>query len=192
MRDSGSPRVWGARPAELADSYPCDDLLGPDAEPWIRAVTVRADAATVFRWLCQLKVAPYSYDSLDNFGRRSPRRLTPGAEVLEKGQRVMTIFELVSFERDRHLTLLLTRAWAIRAFGRFALTYAVVPEGEESCRLLVKMVVGRRPGALGGPRLKMMAWGDLLMMRRQLLTLRDLAEGRGQVKGVRPPTGGGN
>ncbi|MCM2387945.1 hypothetical protein [Streptomyces albipurpureus] len=177
MRDSGTPRVWGARPDELAASYPCDDLLGPGAEPWMRAVTVRADAATTFRWLCQLKVAPYSYDSLDNLGRRSPRKLSPGAEELAAGQRVMTIFELVSFETDRHLTLLLTTPRAVRLFGDFALTYAVLPEGADSTRLVVKMVVGRRPGVLGAPRMKMMAWGDLLMMRRQLLTLRDLAEG---------------
>ncbi|WP_241518633.1 hypothetical protein [Streptomyces sp. CB03238] len=180
----GIPQVWGARPEELAASYPCDGLLGPSSEPWMRAVTVRTDAPTVFRWLCQLKVAPYSYDLLDNFGRRSPVELTPGAEVLETGQRVMTIFELVEFEQDRRLTLLLNTPWAVRAFGEFALSYTLLPEGPDSTRLVVKMMVGRRPGVLGAVRMRAMAWGDLLMMRRQLYTLRDLAEGRGKrVKG---------
>ncbi|MFF8829421.1 hypothetical protein [Streptomyces sp. NPDC015131] len=182
----GDPRVWGAAAGELAAAYPCDDLLGPSAEPWLRAVTVRAPAPTVFRWLCQLKVAPYSYDSLDNFGRRSPRTLTPGAELLETGQRVMTIFELVDFEPDRHLTLLLTTPWAVRAFGDFALTYQVDPVDARTTRLVVKMMVGRRPGRLGAARLRMMAWGDLFMMRRQLGTLRALAEGRA---GGEPATG---
>ncbi|MCX4693199.1 hypothetical protein [Streptomyces sp. NBC_01408] len=173
----GDPRVWGAQARELAAAYPCDELLGASAEPWLRAVTVRAGAPAVFRWLCQLKVAPYSYDSLDNFGRRSPRELTPGAELLERGQRVMTIFELVSFEQDRHLTLLLTTPWAVRAFGEFALTYQVDAVDAATSRLVVKMMVGRRPGRLGAARLRVMARGDLFMMRRQLKTLRELAEG---------------
>ncbi|MFF4368012.1 hypothetical protein [Streptomyces sp. NPDC001594] len=172
----GDPRVWGATPGERGAAYPCDDLLGPSAEPWLRAVTVRAPAPVVFRWLCQLKVAPYSYDSLDNFGRRSPRTLTPGAERLETGQRVMTIFELVGFEPDRHLTLLLTTPWAVRAFGEFAITYRADPVDARTTRLVVKLMVGRRPGRLGAARLRIMARGDLFMMRRQLATLGALAE----------------
>lgn len=78
------PRLWGARRNETERHYPCDDLSGGPGEAWFRAVTVDAARPSVFRWLCQLKVAPYSYDLLDNLGRRSPRRLTPGAERLER------------------------------------------------------------------------------------------------------------
>ena len=65
---------------------------------------MRAPAEVVYRWLCQLRVAPYSYDWIDNRGRRSPRELTPGLEQLAEGQTVM-IFRLVSFAWGRHLTL---------------------------------------------------------------------------------------
>lgn len=34
----------------------------------------------------------------------------------------------------------------------------------------------RSPGPFGTPRRHLLAWGDALMMRRQLLTLRTLAE----------------
>ncbi|MFI9152065.1 hypothetical protein [Streptomyces sp. NPDC053367] len=172
------PRVWGARPDELSAGYPCDVLLPGPAEEWFRAVSVRADRSTVFRWLCQLKVAPYSYDSLDNFGRRSPRTLTPGAEVLERGQRVMTIFRLTDFEADRHLTMLLDTPWARRAFGDFAISYTVHDDGPGTTRLVVKMRVRHR-GPLGWVHGRVMVWGDLLMMRRQLLTLGRLAERTG-------------
>jgi hypothetical protein len=174
------PRVWGARPDELTAGYPCDALLPGPSEEWYRAVSVRADRSTVFRWLCQLKVAPYSYDSLDNFGRRSPRTLTPGADELEPGQRVMTIFGLTDFERDRHLTMLLDRRWARRAFGDFAISYTVRDDGPGVTRLVVKMRVGRRNGLLGSAHIRAMAWGDLLMMRRQLHTLGRLAERTGR------------
>ena len=51
----------------------------------------------------------FSYDWIDNFGRQSPRELVPGLERLAVGQRVMSIFRLVEFERDVHLTLATVR-----------------------------------------------------------------------------------
>lgn len=168
----GLPRVWGATPAEVAARYPCDEHLAGADDAWYRAVSVEAGRDTVFRWLCQLKVAPYSYDLLDNGGRRSPRTLTPGAERLERGQRVMTIFRLVDFAAGEHLTLLLDSPRGVRLFGRIALSYVVRERSRRSCRLVVKLAVH------GGDavRLRLLPWGDLLMMRRQLLTLKRLAE----------------
>lgn len=170
------PRVWGAREDEVRAEYPCDGLLDRPRENWFRAVTVDAAPATVFRWLCQLKVAPYSYDVLDNPGHRSPRRLTPGVEQLAPEQRVMKIFRLVDFAQDRHLTLLLDHPKGRTAFGEFAVTYRVTGEADGRTRLVVKLVVGGDEAAAQRLRRSLMAWGDLLMMRRQLLTLRKLSE----------------
>jgi len=158
---------WGATRAERDAPLPCDELM-PDARIRCdRAVGVRAPVAVVFRWLCQLRVAPYSYDLLDNLGRRSPRRLTPGVERLEVGQRFMSIFSLASFAPDEHLTL--------RARG-VAVTYAVRPEGEGS-RLVVRVLFRMRGGRLGDALVgRPLALGDLVMMRKQLLTLKELAE----------------
>jgi hypothetical protein len=141
---------------------------------------VQAPAPVLFRWLCQLKVAPYSYDWIDNFGHQSPRYLIPGLENLETGQRVMSIFKLVEFETDRHLTIMMAAPRAIALFGEVAGSYLIVPQGEQRCRLIAKLLV-RYPKR--GPWIAMrwlLPWGDLFMMRKQLMTLKRLAEQQAQ------------
>jgi hypothetical protein len=152
---------WGATDAEVAATRPCDALLSAGAMQADRAISIAAPPATVFRWLCQLRAAPYSYDLLDNFGRRSPRTLTPGLDELAPGQRFMSIFRLQSFAPGAHITLCARTT---------AVTYAVEPEGAGS-RLVVRI-------RLAGSRLfaRPLLLGDLVMMRRQLLTLKRHAE----------------
>ena len=72
--------VWGSTSDERESRFPCDALAGMDAFVCWRAVDVYAPPAVLFRWLCQLREAPYSYDWIDNGGRRSPGVLTPGLE----------------------------------------------------------------------------------------------------------------
>src|SRR4029453_3182998 len=83
---------------------PCDRYMEAPEQVLHRALDVDAPAEAVFRWLCQLRVAPHSYHWIHHFGRTSPRTLTPGLEQLAVGQTCMTMFELVEFEEGRHLT----------------------------------------------------------------------------------------
>lgn len=86
----------------------------------------------------------------------------------------MTIFELVESETPRHLTLLTRPS---RLFGQYAVTYLVAPETERRCRLVVKIAIALpRLGVLSAPFLHVASWGDLVMMRKELLTLKALAE----------------
>ncbi|HET7443126.1 MAG TPA: hypothetical protein VFJ57_00560 [Solirubrobacterales bacterium] len=163
---------WGSTAPERAAPYPCDALLAAAETTLWRAVDVAAPAAVVFRWLCQLRAAPYSYDLLDNFGRRSPQELTPGLERLEVGQRVMTIFRLAEFEPGRSLTVVSRGP----LFGEVACTYRVEPSGEGASRLVLK-ILARYPAGLRRPLLRLLLPpGDLVMARRQLLNLKRLAE----------------
>src|SRR5215831_14740969 len=109
--------VWGATPEERRQEYPCDRQLAQIDQSLFRAIDVEAPVGVVFRWLCQLRAAPYSYDWIDNWGRKSPRQLIPGMEDLARGQRVMSIFRLAAYESDRHLTLVLDVPRALRAFA---------------------------------------------------------------------------
>ncbi len=168
--------TWGTTAAERRLSFPCDRFLIPFDAAYFRAVPVRAPAPIVFRWLCQLRVAPYSYDWIDNGGHLSRRELIPGLDQLQVGQRVMTIFQLVDFEPNRHLTLRLRVARAKAIFGEIACSYVILPREDAWCRLVVKLLVRYPPGYTGAMMRRWLPWGDLFMMRKQLLTLKHLAE----------------
>jgi hypothetical protein len=170
--------TWGTEEAERRLPFPCDHYVERADAAYFRGITVHAAPAILFRWLCQLRVAPYSYDFIDNGGRRSPRALTPGMENLAIGQSVMRIFTLVEFAKDRHVTLRIKHgARAFSFFGDLAVTYLIVAEEAERCRLLVKLVVRYPPRWWGSLMRWGLPWGDLVMMRRQLLNLKALAEG---------------
>ena len=97
---------WGSTASERAGGFPCEGLIEAPDHTMFRAVDVEAPQSVTFRSLCQLRAAPYSYDKLDNLGRRSPQTLTPGLDDLQPGQRVQTIFKLVEFEPGRSMTML--------------------------------------------------------------------------------------
>lgn len=172
MRHSSAVETWGSSQAERDAVYPCDGLIDRADGVLFRGVDVDAPVDIVFRWLCQLRVAPYSYDWIDNLGRRSPRQLTPGLDRLEVGQRFMTIFRLVSFEDRRSITLVSTTL----VFGRVVLTYAVVPTVAQRSRVVVKVIFASPRGVLGSVTRRLLPAGDLVMMRKQLHTLKALAE----------------
>ncbi|OMC38259.1 hypothetical protein A5740_27545 [Mycobacterium sp. GA-1841] len=152
---------WGATADERSATLPCD-ALAPDAAMWAdRAISIAASPATVFGWLCQLRVAPYSYDLIDNLGRRSPQTRDPDLTALRVGQRFMQIFTLDSFIEGGHITL---------RSGTVAVTYATRAEAGGT-RLHVRVRFGANR-ILGWA----LALGDVVMMRKQLLTLRGLAE----------------
>lgn len=152
---------WGANSEERVAPMPCDALAPNASTRADRAIGIDAPLPIVFSWLCQLRVAPYSYDMLDNFGRRSPRRRDPALVRLECGQRFMAVFTLQSFVHDEQITL---------RTKRVAVTYAVRPQGAGS-RLHVR-VLFEAPWPIG----RLAAFGDMVMMRKQLLTLKSLAE----------------
>jgi hypothetical protein len=156
---------WGVTDAEVARRYPCDDVVPWPAVAVWRGITVEAPPARVWPWVCQIRLAPYSYDWLDNLGRRSPRELRglpdprPGEPFTCVGGRFRTGLVL-SVAHEEHLTA--------RILGA-VLSYVLVPEGGTT-RLLLKLVVERRWYATP------VAVGDWPMARRQLKNLKALAE----------------
>jgi hypothetical protein len=159
---------WGVTPAEVARRYPCDEVVpNPVLQAW-RGVTVNAAPETVWRWVAQIRLAPYSYDWIDNFGRPSPRDLKGLPEPVV-GESFTAAFggrrfgRIVAVEPGRHLTGTIMGAF---------MSYALIPldDGRQT-RLLLKVVT---PG--GRITAPLLSIGDLIMARRQLLNLAALAE----------------
>ena len=68
---------WGVTDGEMARTIPCDDFVSAPA-PCRRGAAFDIDGPCrlVWPWVAQVRLAPYSYDWIDNLGRPSPRELT--------------------------------------------------------------------------------------------------------------------
>ena len=161
---------WGVTDDEVALHYPCDDIVAvPVLQAW-RGVTVHCAPIELWPWVAQIRLAPYSYDWIDNLGRRSPQRLRDLPEPVI-GQHFTTA---ATRPAGRILSVTPRVQLTAQIMGA-VMSYVLVPDGETT-RLLMKIVT---PGARWlAPLLSV---GDLVMARRQLLNLKELAEGaRGQ------------
>ncbi|MBE7188677.1 hypothetical protein [Jatrophihabitans endophyticus] len=156
---------WGVTDAEVARHYPCDDAVpSPAMQAW-RGITVHAAPADVWPWVRQLRLAPYSYDWLDNLGRRSPRVLV--------GLDDPVVGDPFTATAGRPIGRVLAVEPGVALTGRIAgavMSYVLVPDRDDT-RLLLKIIMAR--GRLAAP---LVALGDLVMARRQLQTWASLAE----------------
>ena len=170
--------AWNVTAEEARAVHPADRHVPPGGAHFVRALDVDADPATTWRWVCQLSVAPYSYDLVDNLGRRSPARLTPGAERIEVGQHFL-FGPVVELEEGR-CVVTAARGAGQRVCGPVAMSYEVVPGLRARSRILVCLAVGPPRSSLR--RLdrtwqRLLGAGDLVMVRHQLHRLGALAEG---------------
>ena len=164
---------WNTRAEDLEGEWACDRFSKGTVAALYRAVEVEAPATILWRWVCQLRLAPYSYDWIDNGGRRSPAQLTPRLDQIAIGDSVMRMFRVVGFVPEDHLTL---ETAGLLGLGPLHVTYRLRERGPRT-RLAVKLAIATRPGWLGAVLLRGLASGDLIMMRKQLLTLKAYAEG---------------
>jgi hypothetical protein len=157
---------WGVTSDEIRRRYPCDEVVpNPALQVW-RGVSVRAEPEKVWMWVKQIQLAPYSYDWIDNLGRRSPQRLCSVADPVPGDP-------FTAAMGGRRFGLVLTVTPAEQLTGKImgaVMSYVLVPVGSTT-RLLLKVVM-----PLGRMTAPLLSVGDLIMARRQLLNLARLAE----------------
>jgi hypothetical protein len=116
--------------------------------------------------VAQVRLAPYSYDWIDNLGRRSPPELAglPEPRAGEPFTRVggRPLGRIISVEPGRQLTAVIMGAY---------MSYVLEPDSDDTTRLLLKVVMRTRRWVAPA-----ISAGDLVMARRQLLNFKRLAE----------------
>ena len=174
-------RGWGTDDSIRTREWECQKYVPEPNETFFRGVRVAAPKEMIFRWMCQLRVAPYSYDWVDNAGRQSPRVPTPGAARLTVGQRTLIIFRIAEFTDGESITLRVAPIWRW-LWGDVTCTYKVLDNGDGTCGLYLALAASSVPGKIMGPtglfyiRKFFFPWGELMMVRKQLLTLKMLSE----------------
>jgi len=83
--------TWGATHDEITANMPGDDVVAAPIFNATRAVTIDALPGAIWPWLVQIgfgRAGWYSYDLLDNLGRRSAERIIPELQRVEVGDLV--------------------------------------------------------------------------------------------------------
>ncbi|MEM8708070.1 MAG: hypothetical protein AAGE98_16525 [Actinomycetota bacterium] len=162
---------WGATPDEIAGPAVGDDLV-PDATVIAtRSIDCDAPPAEVYPWLAQMgfgKAGWYSYDWLDNLGRKSATEIRPEWQVTE-GDPVPggPIAFTAAIARPAEAFVLAVQRKRID----FTLAFDLRPDGTGT-RLVSRVRIRLRfPGGRLLERL-VLGPGDGIMVRKQLLELR--------------------
>lgn len=174
---------WGATPEEHASAVIGDDLCPNARIVATRCITIAAPAEDVFPWLRQMgfgRAGWYSYDWIDNLGRKSATGIEQQWQTLETGGVLPggpADFDAVIVEPPRALVMRLSQRGRASKRVNFVLAYELrdCPEGT---RLVTRMRA--RIDALGGPIIEkvLLAPGDGIMLRRQLLNVAERAASR--------------
>ncbi|MEV0168853.1 SRPBCC family protein [Nonomuraea fuscirosea] len=175
------PRLlrWGATRGETTRPLPGDDIVPRPHVAATRAITIDAPPEAVWPWLAQMGGHPragwYAYDHITNDDYPSADQILPGLQRLHVGDLLPTPpveggYTVERIVPGRELVL------AIRAF-HVTVSWAIVLLGdEEHTRLLFRQRLHCRPGLPGLVYLLLSESADFLITRRQLTTIKTLAE----------------
>lgn len=167
---------WGATNDEVNGPMPGDDIVDSARLVATRSITLASPPDVVFPWLRQMgfgRAGWYSYDLLDNLGRRSATSVNPAWQTLETGDPVPggpVNFIAVRVDAPRCLVLHLGPTPEKKRRVDFSLAYDL-RDDPAGTRLVTR--VRARIDAPGGRIVErfLLGPGDGIMLRRQLLNL---------------------
>ena len=170
-------QYWGATAEEISSSMVGDDLCSDATVVATRSITIGAAPQEVFPWIRQMGFGRggwYSYDWLDNLGRKSATTIHDEWQSVEVGDKIPSgpiSFTAAIVDAPRHFVL------EIQSLGKkspklhFTLAYEL-RDNPQGTRLVTRMR-SRINLPLGSLFEKLILGpGDGIMLRRQLLNIK--------------------
>jgi len=87
-----------AGPSFFVDSLP--DSPNSECREMLRRIEIKATASDIFIWLKQLRIAPYSYDFIDNRFKKSPDYIIQNLPPLKISTHFLLAFHITEFEEN--------------------------------------------------------------------------------------------
>ena len=170
-------QFWGATPEEIQSPVVGDDLCPKATLIATRSITISAPPQEVFPWFRQMgfgRAGWYSYDWLDNLGRKSATTIHDEWQTVEAGDKVPSgpiSFTAAIVEAPRHFVLEIKSPGKKSPKLHFTLAYEL-RDDPQGTRLVTRMR-SHANFPLGFLFEKLVLGpGDGFMLRRQLLTIR--------------------
>jgi hypothetical protein len=87
-----------SEPSFFIDSLP--GISDTHCRELLRCVEINAGASNIFVWLKQLRIAPYSYDFVDNRCKKSPDFIIENLPALRIYAHFLLVFHILEFEEN--------------------------------------------------------------------------------------------
>jgi hypothetical protein len=169
---------WGATDAEVKRAMPGDEIVSKPSFNATRAVTIHAPAQNIYPWIVQMGVTRagwYSYDLLDNLGRRSAESLLPEHQNIQIGDLIPIS---PNGKQGMWVKYFRKNKWMLwwDKKGDTTWIWEIHPEGENQFRLITRIRVKYRLFSSAVLFNLLTEFFDILMMRKSMLGIKRRAE----------------
>lgn len=165
-----------SEPSFFIDSLP--DIPGTERRNLIRTVGIDARPQDIFPWLKQLRIAPYSYDFIDNGRRKSPGFIIENLPPLRINTHFLLAFHISEFEEDSFIVCRFCEPvnppFSLSLQGLY-IEYRIA-ENDNDTRLWCKVTGYIKRNAVSGVFFSAFALVNKIMMTRQLKNIKKYSE----------------